>query len=85
MEIVILVTEMQFIFSAVECPEQRWKILHGYTIGSGHTYGVSVTHGCNIGFIFPRRMQEIVSVCTELGTWSAKPPDCQGILIYKYI
>ena len=22
-------------------------------------------------------------VCTELGTWSAKPSDCQGMNIYK--
>ena len=74
---------MYFTSSAVKCPEQRWKVAYGYSIGSGHTYGVSITHGCNIGFIFPRRTQEIVSVCTELGIWSAKPPDCQGMIIYE--
>ena len=72
---------MYFISAAVECPEQSWNIVHGYSIGSKHTYGASITHRCNTGFIFPHRTQEIVSVCTELGTWSAMPQDCQGLCI----
>ena len=80
-DIVIPVNAMYFISSAVECPEQSWNIVYGYSIGSKHTYGVSITHRCNIGFIFPHRTQQIISVCTELGTWSAMPPDCQGLCI----
>ena len=71
--------------SAVECPEGNWKVAYGYTIGSGHTYGESVTHQCNLGFIFPRRTLAIVSFCTASATWSRNPVHCEGIIIYENI
>ena len=68
-------TLLKLIISVISCRVPLVNSSGLTVIYSTLTYGSTVTYSCNVGYNLvgsPNR------TCTETGSWSGNPPQCQG-------